>query len=863
MNKFYRKIALSLILTAITFFAPLQAEQIVLTPRLDKRGVWVPPASDSKITPKVGLVLSGGGARGIAQIGVLKCLENHQIPIDLIVGTSMGSIIGALYAAGWEAAQLEKMASLIDWENLFQDEPLRTSLFVTQRMAHEGFLVSLRFQGLKPSLPQGLSSGQKVSNLIMELLGPANYRAGSNFNSLNIPLRIVSTDLLTGKKIVTMQGDLTNAVRGSIGIPLLFLPLHVDSLYLVDGGLTTPIPVEVALSENCDYIIAVNTTAELISPDQLDSPLDIADQTTTIMMGEEIQQELEMADVVIQPKLNGHRSSNFKNIEFLIEQGFVACQQNLPQIKKELGSAQQDSVLSYYLDSLIIFPEEKDLKLFCKSGKMVTEADINLDLENLYYSGKYSKISLDKKFKGDTLNLKYELDLNHPLREIVFSGNLVIPSESLAAYFPQPNPEPISLKDIENSLKECISLYQESGFILAKIDSLSINKGKVSIIINEGKIYRLWIQGNDLTKNWVIKSYLGINEGDIYNQEKIREGIKNLYSTGLFENVFQDLRNTEDGLIVIIKVVENRFWLIRIGSRFDLFYQTESAVQIGNDNFLGIAMRLNLTAKYGHRRLSTRMGYSSDRIWKTYLTNNANIFFEQEKVELFYENEIITSYQQRRFGGEFILGQQIFRLGTVFVELRSERYNLYNDDFDRWQTNNQLVLRSIVDDLNKEQFPTYGRFNHLYVKFSQDVLGGNFAYTKIFSSFEYYLTADFFTFHPFIQYGISTGELPVLDEFLLAEGIGFWGFQGNEIRGKNTASGGLDIRFNLPYNLYFYGGFAVGNCWGKMPKLTNEVLETGWGAGLGIESILGPLKIWWGENSLNSEYLGLSIGYRF
>ncbi|MBN2541854.1 patatin-like phospholipase family protein [bacterium] len=813
---------------------------------------------------KIGLALSGGGARGIAQIGVLSCLEENNIPVDMIAGVSMGSVIAGFYAAGYSASEIENFVLSQDWETIFQDEPQRTNLFVTQRQEQEKFILNLRLQGLKPHLPTGLTSGQKISNLISNYLSPANLKANSDFDNLKIPLRIVTTDLYSGKEIVLKEGDLGNAIRASIGVPLLFPPLKVDSLYLVDGGLTSPIPVNVIKDEGCDYIIAVNTSADLILPEELNSPLEIADQTTTIMMREETKDELASANIIIAPELEGHKSNHFDDIPSLIEKGKNACDQVIDRIKHDIEN--ESSIKKhrrFVIDSIIFAAGGPMCELKCRKQNYCMREDIIDDLQNLYETGFYSQLKLTIFQNNDTLNLQYNLRFNHDFDSLTITGNTLFDLDTLEKCFHLERNTPISLVEVENGIDKIIDKYNKTGHILAQVDSLRIEEGRVSFRIKEGKIANIWIEGNKHTRNWLIKSYLPFKVGDIYNLNKVRNGIQNLYSTGLFSTVLQDIKGSDDGVILIIRVVENLYWLIRWGVRFDLVSQTESAVEIGDDNFLGIATRLKLYCSYGHREINTHLGYTSDRIWRTYLMNKAGVFFTQEKSDIFKDGEILNSYYDRRLGGEFVIGHQIFRLGTVFAELRTERINLYNDDFEDWVTSHIITFRSIVDDLNKVQFPTSGRYNLTYVAYSQDIFGGHLSYLKVLGSFEYFLTASIFTFHPFVQYGFSTGTLPYFEEFKLADGIGFWGFREDEVRGKNTASAGIDLRLNLPYNLKIYAGSAIGNCMGKLPKLKREELETGWGAGLGMETPAGPIKLWWGKNSTENEYFGLSIGYEY
>ena len=167
--------------------------------------------------PKVGIVLSGGGARGVSQIGVLKVLERHRIPVDFVAATSMGAIIGGLYAAGYTTAQLESLAVTTNWDDVLTlaDDTRRTQLFVDQKMATDRSFLTVRFEGLEPVLPPAVSSGQRLTDFLSTQMLQALYLPFPDFDHLKIPFRAVATDLVSGKRIVLKDGSLAEALRAS------------------------------------------------------------------------------------------------------------------------------------------------------------------------------------------------------------------------------------------------------------------------------------------------------------------------------------------------------------------------------------------------------------------------------------------------------------------------------------------------------------------------------------------------------------------------------------------------------------------------------------------------------------------------
>ena len=319
----------------------LSDSKIVIRPQFDESSVPRRSFYPYKILkrPKIALVLSGGGARGIAQIGVLKVLERHNIPIDLISATSLGAIVGGLYASGYTLAEIESLALNTDWDKVLSltEDTKRTELFVDQKRATDRSFLSLRFEGLEPVIPSALSSGQPLTNFLSTQTLQALYHPNPSFDDLKIRFRVVSTDLISGNRVIIKEGSLAEALRATVGVPLLFNPIEKDSMRLVDGGLVSNIPADVAKAEGCDIIIVVNSTSGLRSEAELKAPWQIADQIMGIMMQVSNRQQLKLADIVITPNIGGHLSSDFQRLDALIAEGERAAELKLYDLPKRIG----------------------------------------------------------------------------------------------------------------------------------------------------------------------------------------------------------------------------------------------------------------------------------------------------------------------------------------------------------------------------------------------------------------------------------------------------------------------------------------------------------------------------------------------
>jgi NTE family protein len=272
------------------------------------------PPEAALARPRICLVLSGGGARGIAHIGVLKVLEELKIPIDCIAGTSMGAVVGGLYASGMTAAQIDTTMRSVDWQEAFRDAPPRRDLGFRRKQDDQNFLVRLPL-GLKHGkilLPKGFIQGQKLQETLRQLTLP--FSNSTDFDLLPTPFRAVATDLVTGSAVLLDKGDLSIAMRASISAPGLFAPVETQGLLLVDGGLAENLPIDVARQMHADILIVSDVSYPLQSRAALDSALSISNQMLAILVRKDTDRQratLSASDVLIEPILGSASSTDF------------------------------------------------------------------------------------------------------------------------------------------------------------------------------------------------------------------------------------------------------------------------------------------------------------------------------------------------------------------------------------------------------------------------------------------------------------------------------------------------------------------------------------------------------------------------
>lgn len=257
--------------------------------------------------PTVGVALGSGGARGFAHLGVLKMLVEHNIPIHCVAGSSMGALIGAFFAAGLEMEQMYKLAK------------------VFKRKYYLDFTV--------PKM--GFVTGNRVKELIKA------FTKNKKIEELSIPLSIVATDLNEGKKVVFSKGSVAEAVRASISIPGIFVPVQIDGMLLVDGGVVDRVPVSVAKDMGADIVIAVDVS-DVKRNEKITSIFDVIMQSLDIMQDELVHHRKIASDIMIRPKVEQFSSRAFTNIEEILKKGEEEAEKHVDEIKERIQKWEEE-----------------------------------------------------------------------------------------------------------------------------------------------------------------------------------------------------------------------------------------------------------------------------------------------------------------------------------------------------------------------------------------------------------------------------------------------------------------------------------------------------------------------------------------
>lgn len=274
--------------------------------------------------PRVGLALSGGGAMGLAEIGVIQWMEENHIPVDRIAGTSMGSIIGAMYATGMSPAEIQKFAESIDWDEALLPEPVYAQLSYRRKQDRRDFLINAPL-GLKHGLngPNGFNPGHGVGLLLDRIAFPESGVA--SFDDLPIPFRCVATDMLSGEGVVLRDGSLAQAVRASMAIPGVFTPVEINGRVLADGGMIQNIPVETVLAMQAEAVIAVELRLPPGNLTQLETLPGVLGRAVDVMITQNERRSLAQAQAKVSVDMTGFTGTDYARVKELIALGHKAA----------------------------------------------------------------------------------------------------------------------------------------------------------------------------------------------------------------------------------------------------------------------------------------------------------------------------------------------------------------------------------------------------------------------------------------------------------------------------------------------------------------------------------------------------------
>ncbi|HTY57721.1 MAG TPA: BamA/TamA family outer membrane protein, partial [Bacteroidota bacterium] len=686
-----------------------------------------------------------------------------------------------------------------------------------------------------------------------------------DFDHLKIPFRAVATDLVSGARVVLKDGSLAEALRASATFPLLFRPIEKNGMELVDGGLLSNIPVDVARSKGYDLVIVVNSTSGLRPRDKIfGAPWQTADQIISIMMNQANKLQLPGADIVITPNVGDHLSSDFHGLDTLIRQGEIATEESMPELltlyarKLALMQAEGDSAGRMFTGVTVAFAGSPPPEAFRSAVEqqaalgVVTLRELRADVEELYASGRYRDVAADVQTDSGKTRVTFRLGEYPLLRGVQFDGNLLMPSARFEPLMAALRGLPLNTDSVRVTLEGILRLYRAAGYSLARVDTTWFEQpaGILHCRINEGVIHAIDVQGGIRTRDAFVLSEFPLHAGDIFQIDKARKGITNIASTTLFDFVYLEVSYEAGQPVLTIRLQERPSQLVRIGTRADNERYLQGLLDIRDENFQGSGMDLGLTFAGGQRNVDLILEYKARRLLNSYLTFGVGgfiktldsyIFADGLQTEQYHWTRDITGeYRDMRYGVNLSFGTQLERLGNATLEFILENVKVRSlAGADALEDQYRLALfrlGTIVDTKDRSPFPLSGVGLDISYEFAVDGLGSNISYNSLKVMYETFTTwGGRHTIHPRFTMGFADKTMPFAQEFRLGGLDSFFGTREDDRRGRELLLMNMEYRYFLPFKILFETYLSVRYDLGTISELPEEIKFSTLRHGLGLE----------------------------
>lgn len=818
--------------------------------------------------PRIALVLSGGGARGLAQVGVLRVLEEAGIHVDAVVGTSMGAVVGGLYCSGYSPRELDSIFCSTDWEWLLGlgDEMDRTSIPFERKAENDRSLLTVRFDGLRPVLPEAVSTGFRISRMLDQLVWRSSGPSYGSFDDLTIPFRGISTDLVTGKMVILSSGNLSVAIRASATVPLRFSPVRLDSMLLVDGGLLSNIPVDVARQLGCDLVVVVNTTSPLQPAEVLDEPLNVADQIVTLMMRRPGIEELARSDYVITPHLAEQSGWSFQDVGRMIDSGASAARAALDGLRALLDTCCRSGLLDTSgreparATRSDMRPEDRsDWQVW--SRIVGSPSGTRREMSRVRSSQHLYSVTIDSEVMLTDSGSVF-------VRGYIVSGLGHIDTSATEPLEKMLQGINLEMSDIYEALDSLVRNIRTAGYSFVRVMGATVGRDSLLyIVIDPGAIASISVTGLTRSDTVVVLREMGFGLGDPFEAAQADAAITRLLATGYFAQARLDVRPRGDvGVDLVVELTERSTSLLRLQACVDNERYTQMAVELAEENLLGIGTRASARFGGGLRDRVAEIAVGSNRIDATYWTVGVDLYGRSRDVNRFervlnpvegaISRSIIGEFRQYRVGVRAKAGRQVGSFGLVSVSGRFERQGTkgltIDPDDPGWRGVATVTMNASIDSRDRYPFTRRGALLSVNYETSQALFGADASFVKFALEGELYLGTGPHAVRPRIRMGFADETLPPSEFFSLGGHGSLFGLREDELRGRQTFLSSIEYRYRLPMRVYFdaYASirYDLGTTWLSSTQIRVGDLDHGIGLTLGLSTPVGPAEFSLGQS---------------
>lgn len=843
--------------------------------------------------PKISVILSGGGARGFSHIGVLDAIEQHGIQIHSLVGTSMGAIIGSIYASGYTIDEIKNYFRDVDWEELFKliENADRRDYILDKKSLFDKSLLKVYFKNFEAIIPQGLSFANKLNEILSNLLYNSKYISFGSYDELKIPFRAVATDIVKGNTVILKDKSLPLSVRASLTIPLRHTPVLINDKMLVDGGLMANLPVTVAIEEfSPDITIAVDATSPLLELKDLDRAWNLADQVVSIEMLKYTELERKKATFVITPNLQNYSNTNFLFLDSLIELGRDAFSIVADSLINEITKKTEENIDNYLKHK---FPTNLTFK------KILPINITPLDSFNLISILKANQsISIREIYK--TLILSEE-KYNKLVYKIADSNTIIIQSNKLnqinSIEISDEAPEPIlklinklnyeyfaenvSIDLINRLVEDILSEARKNNYCFLTVDTVKWNEENRSLkfIIKPGTIEDIKIVGNESINSNLIQRELLFKKNEIAKYEKISSSRTNLMATSLFSFVDIYPQKNENGNInIIVSVAEAGNQIMQLGVRADNERNLQASLDFIHNNLWNLGLQLNFSVSGGSRNQNFSITGLNPKVLDADVTTKSMIYYDNRKYYIYQNlvdltekkliNNIVSENQWNKIGGLFSIGNQIGKNGKLSVDFRFEKFRefIIGNTPSNFLNLSTFKINFQYDSGDDLYYPSEGSLINIFLESNLIPDAKDFtSFSKIYISLSNYVSfhdRNTLNFGGIIGAGDQT--MPITEMFWLGGENNFWGLSQDQYFGRQIAKFFFSYRYRVPvksfFDMYFSIHYNTGRVWLNTSQIKMSSFLHGLGMSYSLSTPLGPLSFSIAKPMMVDQKLGVIWG---
>jgi len=610
-----------------------------------------------------------------------------------------------------------------------------------------------------------------------------------------------------------------------------------------------------------------DTTPE-INEEELNLPWTIADQLVSIPMRILNDQQLEKADLVIQPKLDNRKNSDFSNLSDVIAQGYNSALPVIEEIKKmfELKFKSSLGIPEKIFTNLSLRENPTDFEKHFYENLVrkdsISNKELLYELNYNFSEGSLKDVSIEIDEEGGKSVLSILTNYNPNILTIEISGASPLNQEAAFNILVPLIEKPFSPRKTLTAALDVIRKLKSLGYSLARIEKVSFDENTHVLLLklSEGLITKIVVEGNTKTTEKIITREFPLNAGDYFKFDLAEKGLTNLRSTNLFDQIDLIVIPVGDENELKIKVDEKISSVIRFGMRIDNEYQTQLSLDVRDENFNGTGTEIGATISGGIRNRIYSLEQKANRVFDSYLTYKVRAFHEFSDINVYADDpppddksflrRKTGEYRQLFYGGSFGIGAQVGRFANVFVEARYQRDEI-KGKFDYtgpvYKTDiSSLRFTLSIDSQNDYPFPTEGFWVKGVYETAQTALGGDIGYTKFSFDYKNYFSLDSKTntWGVRAMIGFADKTLPLTQEFSFGGQNSFFGFRDNEFRGRQIFLASLEHRYKLPIKLFFdtyvRARYDLGSIWIEREQIRFKDLRHGIGASLSINTPVGP-----------------------